>query len=356
MAKKLILTRPKTQFTVNPKKKQTKINLTVPNLGNFDLTKYQNYLNLLLGTVFVVMVGKTIAPNFNPTSVVPKFGDTSAPVFGSSKGQTVSFGFEVTSKTDPKYIQDAMKGVSGVMIVTDAQGNLIAGKGADTPMEPMSIAKLITAYAVVQAKGLDTKLPEFGNKTVKTVVATMLDKSHNETAEDLASLVGLDNVQALARTASGNPNLVIGNGSGCNGGNFGTGQIGCDKPGAKTTLITPREMNKINIAFNSELKRQGSSFQSLTGTFDQVGSSGQHRFYQPADKASWGSAKDLKIAIKTGTASRNPFFSIAGNLINKNGEELYFTSMNPGDHTTVWNMEVDLMKAIHESNASNKTQ
>jgi hypothetical protein len=353
--KKLNLTQVKKPFTLTkPPKSNNLFGNGLLVLEKFNVTKYQNYLNFALGTVLVIMVGKTIAPNFGP-NLIPKIGDSGSPVFGGGSGQSVSFEFGTTTIVDPKYIQAAMKGISGTAIVTDSRGNLIAGQGEDTPMEPMSIAKLFVAHAVIKEKGLTTKLPTFDNQTVATVVGRMIEKSNNVTAEQLADLVGLDKVQELARVSTGNPKLIVGNGSGCNGGTSGTAAIGCGGSGAPLTLVTPREMTLSNIAFNAELKNQGTSFQEYVGTFGKVGSSGQHRFYRDdTDKSEWKNLPVPKIALKTGT--RRGFMSASGSIVNKNNEELFFTLMTPGPDTPVWKKQIQVMKAALEGNAKNQAK
>ncbi len=348
------MTSHKTSFSLTTTKQKNILSIhspTKPTTGTqsskFD--KYQNYLNLALGVLLVGMIGKNVLPNFNPIDILPRFGDTSGPIVGSSSNPTIDLKIVLTTLIDNKFLQSSMKSAPGTAVVTDMNLNILAGKGVDTPMEPASISKVITAYAFIKEFGLDAKVPGFGDKSVKTLVQGMLDLSDNVLAEQMANKVGIEKVQALTRQEAGNPNLVVGNGSGCNQGGVGDATHGCTNYGSTpTTKVSVNDMAKITASFDRFLISKGSSLIDIMGTVNTAGASGR-RFQEY-----FIGVTNPQVALKTGTLNSNPMFSAAGVMVNPNGEKLYYAMVTPGPHSIVADKQANMLRSFYQGNANHK--
>ena len=235
---------------------------------------------------------------------------------------------------DKSIIQKAMAGAYGGMLIVDQDGNKIADIGSKTMLEPASTSKLITALAYLTYFPSYTKLSNFNNKTSLNVLKYMLKVSDNELADRLANQVGLDNVQRIAREASGNPKVTVANGSGCPRGLVGGG---CDQQGYRpATKVTAQDMVNIVQALDTLLIAQGSSFEELLGSVKTPGTSANKRFGED-----FANFKNVRLYAKTGTI--NSSLSFAGIMYDQYGKRMTFAFMNLGPHYAVGDLQAKVL-------------
>lgn len=324
--------------TYNPKK-------TSNSIKNNKHDSKLKYFNIFLGAVLMLMVGKVVAPdaNLNPIALLSQNGLDGLSI-DTNNSRMIGFEVNVKSVIDNIFIQKSIKGIPGAIIVTDANLNMIAGQGADTPMEPASILKLITAEAFFNK--FDPADKPLGGITALEYAKDMLNRSDNVMAEKMAELVGLKAIETRVREITGNSKLPFTNGSGCNKGSFGDDPHGCTGGGSRATIkITPREMVSMVSQLDKTLAMRKLTMKDLLGTPNTPGASG--RRYKP-DLAS---INDPQVFGKTGTLESDDTFSFAGMMINENGEKLFFTFINQGNGDFVVGRQGDALKSTYQGRA-----
>ncbi|MGL4759655.1 MAG: hypothetical protein ACRCXZ_10070 [Patescibacteria group bacterium] len=288
-----------------------------------------NKIRVLNTALAVLLLGasiKLIIPDasLNPIDVISKSTES-----GSNE---LEIGFNVSNKSsvNPKQLQDKMKAIPGAVIVTDVQGNLIAAKGENEPMDIASVHKILTAHAFLLKYDPNQKLANYGNTKAYDVAEYMLASSDNGTAEKMAADYGYDKLQQLARDITGDQNLVITNGSGINGGCRGSGLHGQENCNFQELKVSAGQMVKIIRSFDSDLNKKGFDGRKMLGGNIQTSDhnfAGRYGGY-------FTNRKTTTLFGKTGTLNRaidgnTPIRSAGGIAINQSGEKLYFTIISP---------------------------
>ena len=247
--------------------------------------------------------------------------------------------YQYETVLDSYAVQSRVNYLNGSTLFVDEDNKVVASKNANYAMEPASTSKLITALAFLKYYPANTKLPQFRNKTSFQVVKYMLDVSDNGLADRLANMVGLNNVQSLARQVTGNEKINIANGSGCPRGLYGEDcEMQSNRP---TTYTTAYDMIAIVKSLETLLVQQGTSFEALVGNVLTSGTSGHRRFYED-----FVNSKTARVYGKTGTIRSS--LSFVGIMYNQSGKKIYFAMLNTGNHQTIGDTQGSVLVAAHK--------
>ncbi|MGL4758545.1 MAG: serine hydrolase [Patescibacteria group bacterium] len=244
------------------------------------------------------------------------------------------------SNSSSLQLQSLMSTSRGGMVIVDERGNVVSQFNKDLMLEPASTAKLLTALAFLKKYKSNQRIAQFHNQRSIDVLAYMLRTSDNGLADKLANIVGLDNVQRIARDVTGNNSIYVANGSGCPRGLNGPYCEGYSY--RQTTKLSPLDLIKVIQSLEQELALDGYNIAYLLGSVKTPGSSGNKRF--GIDFAKY---RNVPLYGKTGTIRSS--LSFAGVMYNQYGQKLTFAFINIGPHSEVGDFQAKLLVKMYQS-------
>jgi D-Ala-D-Ala carboxypeptidase 3 (S13) family len=272
-------------------------------------------VNIGLSCLLGVLAYNVFAPNGNNVA------DNDNPFLVSSRAKSATVSFENDTLLNAAKIQASMVGVGGTMIVTDGEGNLVAGVGINKLVQPASTAKVPTTLAALMKLGIHKKMPEFGGRELIDVLNDANRSSDNVVFDKIADIIGVDYIQQTIRDLTGNQKLTVANGSGCPVGFKASAHSGCGKenPIKRGTYISVLDIEITVRALDKLLMKNGLKLSDVLGVTGDNNSTVSGRYA--------GLLPDGKIVAKTGTI--NNTIALAGYGVTKN-EKFYFSTILTG--------------------------
>jgi hypothetical protein len=283
---------------------QTKIGVQKP-------TPIINYINIGLGITFGFLMLRTFVPDMNPFATIE---NNVLATFGHLRGTTVVFDWKTLA--DPDKIQKAMRGIPGSFIVTDNEGNILASKDADIPIESASVAKAYTTSAMLE-KNPDKYLEKRSFERLNKAFGVSDNEYFDARAMEIG---GVEYIQAHMRKVTGDNRITIGNGSGCprlerpegtNSCAYGTRFPGATQP----TMVSAASAIKLQIYLEKQLEKRGLKYTDLAP--------------EKNGTKLYGSRFNSTVYAKTGTIGAVK--SLMGVVDGPGGERVKFAAFTAGD-------------------------